>query len=112
MIAQQTIVAGIIVLKIIGSIIFGLNNDFTVRKVSEDAVDVYAVTATKFDNVPDIRTFVLLRNNEGHFERMIILDSKKREIYNVPVNQVTYLRYHVRGDNVHGYHEVHNITAS
>jgi len=111
MIAQQTIVAGSIILKIIGVIIFGLGNDYTVKKIMYDGVDVYSVTATKFEDQLNISMFIIYRDKHDYYDQLMIFDKAKKMIHNITIDTNIQLRYNVVNDHIAEYSVVYNVSA-
>jgi hypothetical protein len=111
MIAQQTIIAGAITLKIIGLIIFGLGNDYSVRMMTHADYDIFVVAGTKFPDQKNISMFIMFRAHNGYYDMMIIKDTRKNDVYSGPIEFMRVLGYDVRGDRVHDFTINVNVTS-
>lgn len=111
MIAQQTIVAGSIVLRIIGLIIFGLGNDYGVRRLAHEDYDIYTVTSSKFVDQKNVSMFILFKAHNTYYDKMIIKDTFKNDIYNGPIDEIRQLKFDVINDHLREYTVYVNVTT-
>lgn len=111
MIAQTTIIAGTIVLKIIGLIVFGLGNDYNVRLMTHQDYDIFVVNSAKFHDAKNVSMFILFRAHNGFYDEMIIKNNKKENIFAGRLDFVRVLRYDVLDDHIKEHVVNVNVTS-